>query len=541
MEADGLNQVRTVTGHLVEQLTAWGVRRIYGVAGDANLYLLDELARQDKIRYISCRHETTAALMAAAEAKVTGKPAVCTATSGPGIALLLNGLADAYKDHVPVLAITGQVERPRLGIGGKQDIDQQRLMDPIALYTSLVVDPRAFPHQLNIAMKTAVSGGGVAHLSIPKDVWPLSLNAPIYSMPPQIPVMMPNKTDMVSVLDWINQAERPVLLVGRGVREAQEQVMKLAEKIQAPLMVTMPAKSYIPNDHPLFVGGLGQAGSEAATDLLKQSDLCIILGATWWPEDYVPKHVPTVQIDARWENIGRTHPNVASLAGDLSYLLGEMIYGVRAKENDRWLNEIRQKKENWTRRIEAEAGQNGFPLAPQRVMAAISRCLQRDAVIALDVGDHTLWFERIAELAGQEVLISGRWRTLGFGLPAAMAAQLVYPERQVVSIAGDGGFLTTAADLATVARYQLPITIFLINNGSYAMEKNRMKASGLQTLGSDLFNPDFVAFAQAFGVTGYRVERVEELEGAIRQALASKQPALVDIWCDDTIVPHTQM
>ncbi|MBA4494832.1 thiamine pyrophosphate-binding protein [Paenactinomyces guangxiensis] len=541
MEFDFTDTSRTVARHLIEQLAEWGCQRIYGVIGDANLYLLDELAKQDRIEYIACRHETSAALMASAEAKLTGKLAVCTATSGPGIALLLNGLADASHDRAPVLAVTGQVERSKLGTGSKQEIDQQKLIEPIAQFSSLVADPRSFSIQLNIAMKTALARGGVSHLSVPKDIWGQMATGPLYPPPPRAPVVMPDKEDLLSVLEWINKAERPVLLVGRGIKQVQHDVCKLAEKIQAPMIVTMPAKSYIPNDHPLFAGGLGQAGSEVSTGLLKQADLCLILGATWWPEEYVPKSVPIVQIDAAEENIGRTHPNVASLVGDFSYLIAEVIFGVESKENPSWMEEIQQKKSFWTQKIREEAEQNTATPEPQQVMRAISKYVRQDAIIALDVGDHTLWFERIFQTTNQEILISGRWRTLGFALPAAMAASLVFPERQVVAIAGDGGIMTTLADLSTAVTYQLPLIIFLINNGSYAMEKNRMKVAGLQPLGSDLPNPDFAALARAFGAEGVRVEQLSELEPAIQTALASNQVCLVDICCNDPVVPHTHI
>lgn len=532
---------RTVAQHLIRQLSEWGCQRIYGVIGDANLYFLDELAKQEQIQYIACRHETTAALMASAEAKLTGKLGVCTATSGPGLALLLNGLADAASDHAPVLAITGQVERRKLGTGSKQEVNQQRLIDPIADYSELVADPYSLPNQLNIAMKTALSRGGVAHLSIPKDIWQLKVRSIMYPPPPHMPTLMPNSQDFTSVLEQINKAERPVLLVGRGVHQVKEAVVRLAEKIQAPIMVTMPAKSCIPNNHPLFAGGLGLGGSEMSTELLKQADLCMILGATWWPEDYVPKTLPLIQIDVTSENIGRNHPNIASLVGDLNYLIPEMIFGVAVKENTDWMNMIQSQKASWNHRIKEEVSQTEIPLTPQKVVHAIQQEISRDAIISLDVGDHTLWFERIFQMTEQELLISGRWRTLGFALPAAMAAKLVYPERQVVSIVGDGGFTTTLVDLITAVTYDLPVTLFLFNNGSYAMEKNRMQAEGLEPLGADLVNPDYVSLAKSFGAEGYRVEKEEELGIQIRKALHSGKMTIVDIKCTDSVVPHTKI
>ncbi|TCS95925.1 thiamine pyrophosphate-binding protein [Hazenella coriacea] len=535
------NEIRTVAKHLVDQLIAWECKRIYGVIGDANLYLLDELAKQDQIQYMGCRHETTAGLMASAEAKLTGKLSVCTATSGPGIMLLLNGLADAASDHAPVLAITGQVERRKLGTGTKQEIDQQRLLDPLALYTSMVSDPEAFPIQLNQAMRIAKAQGGVTHLSVPKDLWEEKVESSLFPPPPVSPRLLPNEQEFTSILERINQAQRPILLLGRGSQQTKEDVLHLADKIKAPMIATMPAKSYLPHDHPLFVGGLGQAGSEVATELLQMSDLCMILGATWWPEDYVPAQIPTIQIDVTEINIGKSHPHVASLIGDLNDVVPKMVQRLQTKENHNWYHLIQQKKAAWDQRVQEEVKQTTTPLAPQRVMEALSQAIDSEAVICLDVGDHTVWFERIFQFKSQDVLISGRWRTLGFGLPAAMAAKCTATDRQVVAIVGDGGFATTMVDLITAVKYQIPITVFIMNNGSYSMEKNRMKVAGLHELGSDLLNPDWVALAHSFGADGFRVENEEQLVETIQKALRSPKVAIVDIICDDPIIPHTHI
>lgn len=271
-----------VAGHLLKQLDIWGCQRIYGVIGDANLDLLGELAKQSGVNYIACRTEMGAALMASAEAKLTGRPGVVLATSGPGIVSLLNGLADAAADGVPVLAITGQVERSKLGTGSKQEIDQQRLIEPIALFSALVADGKGFSTQLNLAFKAAVNRGGVAHLSIPKEMWREATDEIFYPNPPLMPPLQPQPEVMAELLSRLGQSTRPVFLVGRGIAGAEEKVIRLAETVQAAIIATMPAKSLIPNDHPLFAGGLGQAGSQSATDLLQMADLCVILGATWW-------------------------------------------------------------------------------------------------------------------------------------------------------------------------------------------------------------------------------------------------------------------
>jgi pyruvate oxidase len=532
---------RTVAKHLLDQLKEWGCERIYGVIGDANLVLLDELAKQDQIRYIACRHETAAALMASAEAKLTGKLAVCMATSGPGIALLLNGLADAYFDRAPVLAVTGQVATKNMGTGSHQEIDQQRLVQPVVQYSATTVNPEAFPTQLNLAAKTALARGTVAHLSVPKDLWKQTVRSRLFPLPPPDPSVIAYQEEYQKVLKLLEQAERPVLLAGRGIREVREEVVRLAEKLTAPFITTMPAKSCVPNDHPLFVGGLGQGGSEAATQLLHEADLCLILGATWWPEDYVPQDLPVIQVDSVSENIGRTHVPKAALVENLGSLLPELVNDVSPNSNPEWEQMIQEKKAAWDLKVAGEIQQIQSPLAPQRVLYAINQQVDRDAVISVDTGDHTLWFERVFHFAEQEILLSGKWRTLGFALPAAIAGKLCAPDRQSVAIVGDGGILQTIAELNTAVNQQLALTVFVLKNQSYAMEQNKMLAEGLETLGAELANIDFVAVAGGLGAKAYRVESEAELEPVIEQALSEPCVTLVEIVCEAKTVPHTKI
>jgi pyruvate dehydrogenase (quinone)/pyruvate oxidase len=413
-------------------------------------------------------------------------------------------------------------------------------MEPIADYTALVADGKGFSVQLNLAYGTAWNRGAVAHLSIPKNVWTQKADGVIYPSPPVLPKVFSPPDQLEEAAKQLEQAKRPVLLVGRGIGRDGAKAVALAERLQAPIIVTMPAKPLLPNHHPLFVGGLGQAGSQAATDLLKAADLFVILGATWWPEEYVPERISIIQVDARPENIGRTHPCLVALVGGLSYVLDQWLNRLRQRENSAWVHEIKKHRQNWVKRVEQEISQQTIPLAPARVMVVLGTMVKPDAIVAVDVGDHTLWFERAFPFRGQDLLLSGRWRTLGFALPAAIAAQLAKPDRQVIAFAGDGGFSTTLVEMATAATLGLPLKVFVLNNGAYAMEKNRMSVAGMYPLGASLLNPDFVRLAEAFGFKGMRVKREEEL-AIMKEALSADQPALVEIQCAQTMVPHTKI
>lgn len=535
---------RTAAQFIVEQLRLWNVERIYGVIGDTNFRLLDELGKQQSIRYIPCRHEGGAALMASAESKLTGRLTVCLATSGPGIANLLNGLADAAADRTPVLAITGQVETSKLGTHSKQYIDQQKLIAAIAGRSELVVHPDALPELLERAMVQAVTMGQVTHLSIPTDLY----NALVPGEPkPYSPhlhqPLLADSADISKLTELIASADRPVLYVGRGIAGCRDEVRQLAETIGAPVITTLPARSLFPNDHELYAGGLGQAGSEAASTLLGECDLIVQLGATWWPEEYVPEGKRIAQVDRNAAAIGIGRQLALGLTGDLAQVIPQLAGDGRLAKRDRtvWKRRAIEATTAWKRAIESESRLGGSPIAPQTIMNAVARKAAEDAVIAVDTGDHTLWFNRIFQTKpDQRVLVSGRWRTLGFALPAAVAAKLSQPKRQAIAIAGDGGTVQTILEFQTAAEQKLPLVLIVLNNGSYAMEKNRMEAGGMQTVGSAIAAPDFAKLAEALGGLGLRAGTPEELEQCIDRALGENRPVLVDAVVEPTVVPHTK-
>jgi pyruvate oxidase len=535
----------TTAQFILEQLKAWEVKRIYGVIGDATLGLLDELGKQDAIRYIPCRHEGAAALMASAEAKLTGKLAVCTATSGPGIANLINGLADAAADYAPVFAVTGQVDRAKIGTRTKQYIDQQKLAASVALPSELVTHPDALPELMEQALKEAFLQGKVAHLSIPKDLYPEKVKGEV--KPYEAHLHQPlyaSEQELDELAKLLSEADRPVLMIGRGVAAVCQHVKQLAESLSAAVVTSLPARPLFPNDHELYAGGIGQGGSEASAILLAESDCIVILGATWWPDEYVPTQARIIQVDMNRTAIGAGKALAKGVVGDLNHIVPELVTGERMKSKDRsgWKSRITEVTAGWKRQLEAEAAQGGTAIPPQRIISTIAKHAAENAVLAVDTGDHTLWFNRGFETKpGQEVLLSGRWRTLGFALPAAIAAKLTDPSRQVIAIAGDGGAVQTLLEFQTAVEQQLPIVLVIMNNSSYAMEKNRMVQAGLNPLGSVIQNPDFAKIAEACGGIGMKVDTADKLNDCLAQALRMDKPVLIDVVTAPTLVPHTQM
>jgi len=532
---------KRVADIIVEQLAKWGVRSIYGVMGDAIFHLTDALARQDTIRLYTTRHESTAAFMASAQAKLTGQLGVCIATSGPGLANLLNGLADAANDRAPVLAITGQVESYFVGTDRKQYIDQQAFISPLAGYSDELAYPDAIVNLLTKAMKTAIGQGRVAHLSIPRDMLGAIVNVQIRNPEPYLTTHpLSNQETIFKGIDILNQAQRPVIMVGKGALGLTQPLIQIAEKMKAGLITTLPAKGVMPYNHPLALGGIGAAGTETSTKILEQADTVLVVGTTWWPTDYTPRQAKIVQIDVVPENIGKSQEASYGIVGDAKVILPQIAQMLSNIPKPEWEETIKQIKEQWNTRMGEEVSQGGSPIPPQRIMHALQQVIPSNAIITLDVGDHLVWFNRIFQANGQRILISGNWRSMGFGLPAALAAKIAQPESPVVAIVGDGGIGMTLADFLTAVYYQLPVVVAVLNNGCLAMERNRLKLTDLHQLGSGLYNPDFAAFAEACGGMGIKVQHSDELEPALRKAFNAGQPVILDISTEPAMVPTTK-
>lgn len=532
--------MQNVAGLMVEQLATWGVQRVYGVVGDANLYFLDALQRHPGISFIQTRHEAAAAMMASAEAKLTGRVGVCTATSGPGMVNLLNGLADAYADQVPVLAITGQVSSDKLGFPVKQQIDQQLMIQPLACWSSLLAKADKATELTWLGLHYAETKGGVSHISIPKDLWSQTANQMIKSRPVLEKTSRPDPEVLQAVAKEISEAQKPVLMVGRGITGMEEQVLALAERRGIPVITTLPAKGLIPEKHPLSLGGLGQAGTEAATNIIKQADLILILGATWWPKGYINENTAIIQFDAYKPNLVLKHPAVKTFYTQLDEVIPVLVNMVNNTTNQDWLQTIAQEREKWFSRIEEERHNLSEPVSPQYVMAQLEKYIPADAIIVLDVGDHVIWFDRCYWGTNKDLLISGTWRTMAFGLPAAIAAQLVYPQRQVFLITGDGGLTMGLSELITARQHHTAVKVVVINNGSLAMEENRAEVAGLLKDSSKLLNPDFVGVAQACGWQASKVNKPQELAAALTSCLESQQPYLIDVECSIPQPPNTK-
>jgi pyruvate dehydrogenase (quinone)/pyruvate oxidase len=540
----------TVGRFLCEQLAAWGIERIYGVLGDANLFFLDDIAKHEKIQYVPMLDENAAALAAAAEAKLTGRVGVVVGTSGPGVTNMLNGLADAWADCAGVLAITGQVDAAKVGTHTKQYVQQQLAVAPFAAFSEQLASPDALPELLQTCLTLSTVRGAVTHLSIPKMMFAEKTKGVPMAYPPHLhqPLLAP-ANEIEATFKLIAEAERPMLLLGRGVTGVEQETLAFAEALGAAVSTTLPAKHVFPNGHNLFVGGFGLAGSEAASVAMAESDLVVVCGATWWPDEYTPPAARVVQIDNVPENMGIGHPLVRGLVGDLADIMPRFagFASQLARDEKRkaaWQRRITDLRMDWAKRVEAEANATGTPLAPQRIMKLLSEAMPPEAIVALDTGDHSLWWGRSFHNSGQRVLLSGRWRTLGFALPGGIAAALASPGRPVVAVCGDGGVQQTLIELKTAAKLGLPIALIVLNNGAYAIEYNRMRLAGLDASQAKLDNPNFVGIAEACGAFGVRADDEATFRAALATAFdptRAATPLLIDVATAPTEVPHTKL
>lgn len=523
----------TVAEFIVNQLAAWGVRRIYGLPGSSILGLLDAVRKSADIDFYVCRHEETAAFMASAQAKLTGEMGVCLADGGPGAVHLTNGLYDAMTDHVPLLALTGQNPERQIGTDAIQYTDQNSLFAGASGLTVTITSAEQAQPVLEAAVKLAYCSGVPVHLAVAQDI---QAQPALAAVNPKSVVLgaVPRLDEALldQAAELLAAARRPMILAGRPIRGQSGPVLALARTLGAGLVNTLPAKGALPESDGMVLGCLGSAGNAASREMMAQADVVLILGSTWWPAKYVPKKARVVQVDLKPERIGDKAPVEVGLVGDVRDVVPALAGRLarRGKEPaNGWaakVSEAIKRRDAW---IDKAAQAGGLPVHPARLVRAIEQAVAPDAILAIDTGDHTQWFGAHFRAERQDVLLSGMWRTMGFGLGAAMAAKIARPERQVLGLVGDGGFGMTLADLATAVKYGLAITIVVADNGLYALEANKQANGNYPVFGEEFVNPDFAAVAVSMGAEGRRLERPEDLPGLLEEGLSSEKPFLLDV------------
>jgi pyruvate oxidase/acetolactate synthase-1/2/3 large subunit len=524
----------TVSEVLVEQMAEWGIKYVFGVPGTSSLGVLDAVRKNKSMKYVQVRHEQTAAFMASAHGKLTGHPAACLTVAGPGATNLATGLYDAGLDHSPVLVLTGMLRRQLIGPGSFQEIDQQSFFEPMTVYDKILMSENQTTILITNAIKHAILDKGVSHIGIPNDVQKLPYTSKIIPFEGSFPnkaITQPMFL-ILQAAQAINKAERPVIISGFGAITQGENLLELAEKITAPIVTTFRGKGVIDEDNEFYVGSHGDIGSTAATELVLNCDLLVVIGSSFSDMTHLPEK-KTVQIDIDPLMIGRQYPVEVGLYGNSAELIPELTSLVQENKRDEYLEEIRKLKKEWLDLLAEEVDDTKTPVRPQYIIKVLNEKIADDAIITLDIGENCWWFGRNFWMKKtQTMLMSGYLGSMAFGLPAALTAQLVHPERQVVCITGDGGFSMVMADFLTAVRNELPIKVFLFNNHQLGMIMQEQTVEKYPVWQTELYNPDFAAYARDCGGVGISVKTPEELPSAVDKALSSKDSVIVDIETD---------
>jgi thiamine pyrophosphate-dependent acetolactate synthase large subunit-like protein/rubredoxin len=527
-------EIKTVSDILIEQMAEWGIKYVFGIPGTSSLGLVEAIRKNEKLKYIQVRHEQTAAFMASAYGKLTGHIAACLTVAGPGATNLATGLYDAKLDHSPVLALTGLVKRQLIGPGSFQEIDQHSFFEPICVFNKTLMSEEQTTTLITLAIKHALIERGVSHISVPNDVQKLPYHAEIMPMEGRIPNrnISPCQPLVRKAASVIDKAKRPVIIAGFGAIGQGEKLLKLARRISSPIVTTFRGKGIIDEDDPLYVGSHGTIGSTVAAKLVRQSDLLIVVGSSFSDMTQIPMK-QIIQIDIDPMMISKNYPVEVGLWGNSAEILPRLTNAVKEKKDEVHLAEITELKKQWIDLLRREADSSRKPIRPQYIIEVLNNKIASDAIISLDVGENSWWFGRNFWMKQtQKMVMSGYLASMGTGLPGAMAAQLAYPENQVVCITGDGGFSMVMGDFLTAIKYRLPVKVFVFNNKQLGMIMQEQKVEHYPNWQTELHNCDFAEYANNCGGIGIKVTDPRELNGAIDKALSSEKAVVVDIDTD---------
>jgi pyruvate dehydrogenase (quinone) len=535
---------------VAEALLDWKVEVIFGLPGDGINGFMEALRRRkDKIKFILVRHEESAAFMACAYAKYTGKLGVCVATSGPGAIHLLNGLYDAKLDNTPVLSITGSTYSDLMNSNYQQDVNLLQLFSDVTVYNNMINRPEHAEMTVDIACRSALSLRGVSHLTIPIDVQEMKLKGrysrhkvPGHTSDFYANITVPDRGLLEDAANILNSGRKIVLLVGQGALSAGDEVIQVAEKLEAPVVKALLGKAVIPDDHPVCIGGLGLLGTEPATDAMNEADTLLMVGTSFPYIDYLPKpgQARGIQIDIKPNNIGLRYPVEIGLVGDSKLVLSELLPLLQQRsETERgFLKSKQDAMVNWNKLLKEQSSRTDKPIKPQVIADAVSELLEDNAIISVDCGTNTSWAAQYINIRkGMKFSLSGTLATMACGLPYAIAAQIAFPDRQCIAFVGDGGFTMLMGEFATAVQYNLPIKIIVIKNNTLGMIRwEQMAFLGNPEYGVEFTPIDFVKFAEACGGIGYAIKEPDEISSIMEQAMKMdkdrRKPVIVEASVD---------
>jgi pyruvate dehydrogenase (quinone)/pyruvate oxidase len=534
---------------LVERLIAWGVDTVFGLPGDGINGVFEALRQnKDRIRFIHVRHEESAAFMACAYAKFTGRIGVCIATSGPGGIHLLNGLYDAKMDHAPVLAITGLQHSDLIGTFTQQDVALDKLFIDVTEYNERVMNGAHMESVADLAIRTAIETRGVSHITIPVDVQVQSIkkdrsprNPPHHtSATPAFSENLPCPVDLEHAADILNRGKRIAILAGQGALHATDELEKVAEILGAPIVKALLGKAAVPDDSPYTTGGIGLLGTEPSQDALEDCDTLFIVGSSFPYVEFLPEPgaVKCVQIDLDPQRISLRYPADVGLIGSSKACLRALMPLLKAHDKG-FLKKAQRAKKDWEKLMEERGTFMDKPMKPQVVGWELGKRIPPNAIVTSDSGTITTWWARyVPALRGQMHSCSGNLATMACGLPYAIAAAVAYPDRPVYCIIGDGGLSMLMGELITVAAYNLNIKIVVIKNNTLAQIKwEQMIFLGNPEYACDLYPADFVTIARGCGLSAMQITEPSACGQQLDSAVSNQGPFLIEAVVDQFTPP----
>ena len=542
-------KVSTSADVLIQRLIVWHVDTVFGLPGDGINGIMEALRkRRDEIRFIHVRHEEAAAFMACGYAKFTGRLGVCLATSGPGGIHLLNGLYDAKLDRQPVLAITGMAYHDLVHTFTQQDVELDKLFMDVAVYNQRVMGKAHVENSVDLAIRAALAYKGVAHITVPADIQDMEAderskrNKPDHtSDAPARSAPIPDATGLRQAAETLNAGSKVAILAGQGALDARVQIEQLAELLGAPIVKPLLGKGVVPDESPYTTGGIGLLGTRPSQEVLEDCDTLLMVGTSFPYIEYLPKpgQARAVQVDIDPLRIGLRYPVDVGLVGDSRTTLDALMPLLQRKSDRGFLEDAQSAMRDWWQQMDERGTLRDMPMKPQVVGYELNKYLRDDAIVTCDSGTIATWAARYIRLrADQRFSLSGNLATMANGFPYAIAAQLAYPERQVVAFVGDGGFSMLMAELSTCVKYRLPLKVVIVKNNTLGQIKwEQMVFLGNPEFGVELEPIDHVKFAEACGATGFRIEDPADCGRSMEQALNTPGPVIVEAVVDPNEPP----
>lgn len=456
---------------MLKVLESWGVDHIYGIPGGSINSLMSALYEErNTIRYIQVRHEEVGAIAASVDAKLTGKIGVCFGSAGPGATHLFNGLYDAQLDHVPVLAIIGQVASTAMNYDSFQELNENPMFADVSIYNRTVMTPESLPYIIDEAVRRAYKYKGVAVVTIPVNFGLIDIDEDYFSSAINYreSILIPDSKDISEAVTLILKAKRPVLYVGQGIKGASQEAIKLAKHYSMPIISSVMAKGIIPDDTANYMGTAARVASKPANEALSESDLILFTGSDFpFAKFFFPKNAKFIQIDTDSSKLGKRHKTDVAILADAKEAMKLLKVGAEAKPAGRWYNANIKNRENWQEWLQSFSCSNAIPLRAEPVFKEINRIADDDAIFITDVGNVTIFAVRMLKMNGkQKFSTSGFFATMGYGVSGGIAAKLSYPKRQVFTLNGDGAFSMVMQDIITQVKYNLPIINIVFSNNS---------------------------------------------------------------------------